>query len=105
MLHDKTSVGNLMAAGNHGAIHCEKYFKRGEPMPVAMVLGGDPLCFFYGGLEAPYGVFEIDVVGGLRGKAMKMVKSKITGLPFPARAGIVLGCYFTPQKRPVHGHT
>ena len=28
-------------------------------MPVVMVLGGDPLCFFYGGLEAPYGVFEI----------------------------------------------
>ena len=54
----------LMAAGHHGAIHCEKYFKRGEPMPVAMVLGGDPLCFFYGGLEAPYGTFEIDVVGG-----------------------------------------
>ncbi len=68
MVHDKNSVGMLMAAGHHAAIHCEKYFKRGEPMPVAMVLGGDPLCFFYGGLEAPYGVFEIDVVGGLRGR-------------------------------------
>ena len=68
MVHDKTSVGMLMAAGHHAAIHCEKYFKRGEPMPVVMVLGGDPLCFFYGGLEAPYGVFEIDVVGGLRGR-------------------------------------
>jgi len=65
MVHDKTSVGILMAAGHHAAIHYEKYLKRGEPMPVAMVLGGDPLCFFYGGLEAPYGVFEIDVVGGL----------------------------------------
>ncbi len=65
MVHDKTSVGMLMAAGHHAAIHYEKYLKRGEPMPVAMVLGGDPLCFFYGGLEAPYGVFEIDVVGGL----------------------------------------
>ena len=42
-VHDRTSVGILMAAGHHGAIHCEKYFKRGEPMPVAMVLGGDPL--------------------------------------------------------------
>jgi len=28
------------------------------------VLGGDPLIFFYGGLEAPYGVFEADIVGG-----------------------------------------
>ena len=48
-VHDRTSVGMLMAAGHHGAIHCEKYFRRGEPMPVVMVLGGDPLCFFYGG--------------------------------------------------------
>ena len=93
MVHDKTSVGMLMAPGHHGAIHCEKYFKRGEPMPVAMVLGGDPLCFFYGGLEAPYGMFEIDVVGGLRGRPMKMVRGKVTGLPFPAGAEIVLEGY------------
>ena len=103
MVHDKTSVGMLMAPGHHAAIHCEKYFKRGESMPVVMVLGGDPLCFFYGGLEAPYGVFEIDVVGGLRGKAMKMVKGKVTGLPFPAGAEIVLEGYVTPDKRVVEG--
>src|SRR6476619_2985558 len=103
MVHDKTSVGMLMAPGHHATIDYEKYVKRGEPMPVVMVLGGDPLCFFYGGLEAPYGVFEIDVVGGLRGKAMKMVKGKITGLPFPAGAEIVLEGYVTPEKCVVEG--
>src|ERR1700744_2910990 len=30
-IHDRTSVGILMVPGHHGAIHCEKYFKRGEP--------------------------------------------------------------------------
>jgi len=45
----------------------DKAFKRGEPLPAAMVLGGDPIAFFFGGLEAPYGVFELDLVGGLRG--------------------------------------
>ncbi|MEA2824251.1 MAG: hypothetical protein QOF03_733 [Alphaproteobacteria bacterium] len=69
-VHDKNSVGLVMAAGHHGAQHFEKYKKRGEPMPVAMVLGGDPLSFFYGGLEVPYGTFELDVVGGIRGKPM-----------------------------------
>ena len=72
-------------------------------MPVAMVLGGDPLAFFYGGLEAPYGMFEIDVVGGLRGRPMKMVKGKVTGLPFPADAEIVLEGYVSPDKRVVEG--
>ena len=68
-----------------------------------MVLGGDPLSFFYGGLEAPYGTFEIDIVGGLRGRPMKMVRGKVTGLPFPAGAEIVLEGYVTPDKRVVEG--
>jgi 4-hydroxy-3-polyprenylbenzoate decarboxylase len=102
-VHDKKSVGIILAAGHHGAIHCAKYFAKNEPMPVAMVLGGDPLAFFYGGMEAPYGVFEIDIVGGLRGKPVKMVRGRVTGLPFPANAEIVLEGYVTPQKRHMEG--
>ena len=52
-VHDKKTVGFVTARGHHGWIHREKYFKRGEKMPVAMVVGGDPLAFFYGGVEAP----------------------------------------------------
>ena len=97
-VNDRKSVGLRLATGHHGYIHREKYFARGEPMPVVMVLGGDPLDFFYGGMEAPYGVFEIDVVGGLRGRPAKMVRGKITGLPFPAGAEIVLEGYCTPDN-------
>jgi len=100
---DKATVGILMAAGHHGAIHCEKYFKRGEPMPVAMVVGGDPLAFFYGGLEAPYGTFEFDIIGGLRGRPEKMVRGKVTGLPIPANAEIVLEGYVYPDRKLVEG--
>jgi UbiD family decarboxylase len=100
---DKNTVGILIAPGHHGAIHCEKYFKRGEPMPVAMVVGGDPLAFFYGGLEAPYGTFEFDMVGGLRGRPEKMVRGKVTGLPIPAGAEIVLEGYVHPDRKLVEG--
>ena len=102
-VHDKKSVGILMAAGHHGYLHREKYFKKGEPLPIVMVLGGDPLAFFYGGTEAPYGVFELDIVGGLRGRAVKMVRGKVTGLPMPANAEIVLEGYVTPDRREVEG--
>ncbi|MFM9885098.1 MAG: UbiD family decarboxylase [Burkholderiales bacterium] len=102
-VHDRTSVGLLMAKGHHGAIHYEKYCARGESMPVAMVLGGDPISFFFGGLEAPYGTFELDLVGGLRGRPIKMVRGKITGLPIPASAEIVLEGYVTPDKRVIEG--
>lgn len=103
MVHDKKSVGFVTAKGHHGWIHREKYFKRGEKMPVVMVVGGDPISFFYGGVEAPYGVFELDIVGGMRGRPTKMVKGKITGLPFPANAEIVLEGFVEPGKTHAEG--
>src|SRR5437764_3442778 len=83
-VHDRNTIGIVMAKGHHGWLHREKYFKRGEPMPIVMVVGGDPIAFFYGGLEAPYGTFELDIVGGLRGRPSRMVRGKVTGLPFLA---------------------
>ena len=57
----------------------------------ALVLLMTPaLAFFYGGLEVPYGTFEFDVVGGLRGRPEKMVRGRVTGLPIPANAEIAL---------------
>src|SRR6476620_223570 len=102
-VHDKKTVGIVMAAGHHGRIHRDKSFKRGEPLPVAMVLGGDPIAFFFGGLEAPYGVFELDLVGGIRGRPVKMVRGKVTGLPFPANAEIVLDGYVPPDRTHAEG--
>src|SRR6266480_3601986 len=57
-----------------------------------------PIAFFFGGLEAPYGVFELDLVGGLRGRPVKMVRGKVTGLTFPANAEIVLEGYVPPDR-------
>jgi UbiD family decarboxylase len=102
-VHDRNSVGMVMAKGHHGHLHREKYFARGEPMPVVTVLGGDPMAFFYGGVEAPYGTFELDIVGGMRGRATKMVRGKVTGLPFPANAEIVLEGFITPDKKHAEG--
>ncbi len=102
-VHDKNKVGFLTARGHHGWLHREKYFKRGEPMPVVMVVGGDPLAFFYGGTEAAYGVFELDIVGGLRGRPVKMVRGQVTGLPFPANAEIVLEGWVRPDNTLLEG--
>ena len=102
-VHDKKTVGLCMAKGHHGWIHREKYFARGERMPVVMVLGGDPLAFFYGGVEAPYGTFELDIIGGMRGRPTKMVKGKVTGLPFPANAEVVIEGWVDPVKRHPEG--
>lgn len=97
MLRDDKSVTFNTAPGKHGRMHHEKYMARGEPMPVVMVLGGDPMTFFLGGSEVPDRVSEFDVVGGLRGKALELVRGRHTGLPFPANAEIVLEGFVEPD--------
>ncbi|MGE0748019.1 MAG: UbiD family decarboxylase [Rhodospirillales bacterium] len=103
MIHDNKTVGCLMVPGKHGAIHRDKYFARGEPCPVAMIVGGDPITFFSGCTEVPYEVCEYDVVGGMRGKPVECVRGKLTGLPIPANAEIVLEGYIDPKTRVVEG--
>jgi len=51
-----------------------------------------------GGGEVADKVCEFDVAGGLRGKPIELVRGKVTGLPFPANAEIVLEGYVDPQK-------
>jgi 4-hydroxy-3-polyprenylbenzoate decarboxylase len=72
-------------------------------MPVVIVCGGDPLTFLMSSSEMPYGVCELDIVGGLRGKPLKVVRGKVTGLPFPASAEIVLEGFVEPGKLKLEG--
>jgi 4-hydroxy-3-polyprenylbenzoate decarboxylase len=103
MLHGKNTVGFYISPGKHGRIHRDKYMARGEKMPVVIVCGGDPLVFLNSSTESPYGVSEYDIVGGLRGKAMELVRGPITGLPFPADAEIVLEGWMDPNVQQLEG--
>ncbi|TAK47327.1 MAG: UbiD family decarboxylase [Xanthobacteraceae bacterium] len=96
MIHDKKSVGLYISPGKHGRIHRDKYMARGKPMPVCIVVGGDPLTFLLGCSEVPYGVCEYDIAGGMRGRPMDVVLGKHTGLPFPANAEIVIEGFVEP---------
>lgn len=93
MVVDKKSVAFNTAPGKHGRLHLDKYAARGEKMPVIMVIGGDPMAFVMGGYEVPSGIAEFDVLGGLRGKPVELVRGRVTGLPFPANAEIVMEGY------------
>ena len=92
-VHDKKSVGLLMAAGHHGASTARNISSAASRCRSPWCSAAIRSRFFYGGVEAPYGTFEIDIVGGMRGRPMKMVRGKVTGLPFPADAEIVLEGY------------
>jgi len=103
MIHDKASVGFYISPGKHGRIHRDKYQARNEPMPTVIVLGGDPVTFHMACSETPYGVCEYDIAGGLRGRPVKVVRGKVTGLPIPANAEIALEGFVDPDKRRKEG--
>jgi len=103
MLHGKTTVGFYISPGKHGRVHRDKYMALGKPMPVCIVIGGDPLLFLMTSTEIPYGICEYDIAGALRGKPMQVVKGKVTGLPFPANAEIVLEGFVEPGNMKPEG--
>jgi UbiD family decarboxylase len=103
MIHDERTVGFYISPGKHGRQHRDKYMARGEPMPVVIVVGVDPLTFLMAGNALPYGVCEFDIAGGYRGRPLKVVKGRVTGLPFPADAEIVLEGFVHPGNTRLEG--
>ena len=59
MVHNEKQVGYYISPGKHGRIQRQKYFDRGEPCPVVMVIGCNPLMFLASCTEIPYGVQRI----------------------------------------------
>ena len=102
-LHDEKTVGFYVSRGHHGWAHRNKYFSQGEPCPVAIVFGIDPLIFAAGMTELPWGVSEYDWAGGWRGEPIKVIKGPITGLPIPASAEIAIEGFSYPGKTRMEG--
>ncbi|MFL5101022.1 MAG: UbiD family decarboxylase [Xanthobacteraceae bacterium] len=90
MLQDRNHVSLWISPGKHGRQIRDKYFRKGQPCPVLISCGHDPLLFLAGGNELKFGLSEFDYAAGHRGIAYDVVASEIHGLPMPAHAEIVL---------------
>src|SRR5215469_7218968 len=87
-VHDRNLASVHCTKGKHGNMLIRKYHERGEPCPVAVVVGMHPALFMVSGLEIPYGKNEYDVAGGLIGEPVEVIAGPRTGLPIPAHAEI-----------------
>ena len=84
-----------------GARHGKRYYERGERMPVAVTLGGDPALSFAATAPLPDGLDEILFAGFLRRKSIEMVQCKTIDLEVPADVDFVLEGYVQPgEMRP-----
>lgn len=84
-----------MRAG--GIDHWRKYSAKGEPMPIAIVVGAPPLVAFQGPQKLRQGLDELTVAGGLAGSPINVVKAHSVDLLVPAEAELVIEGFVDPQ--------
>jgi UbiD family decarboxylase len=98
MLTGKQQVSLWMATSNrHGRIHVDKHWQRGEPAPVVVTFGQDPLLSpILAGMEMQEGTSELNVAGAIAGEPLRVVRGPITGLPIPADAEIAVEGWVRP---------
>ncbi len=81
-----------------GAAHWREMAARGERMPVAIALGGDPASIYSGSAPLPPTIDEFIFAGFLRRAPVELVKAVTCDLDVPAEADIVLEGYIDPAE-------
>ena len=76
--------------GAGGYQHWLKYKERGEPMPIAIVLGAAPIIQYTGPQKLAFDTDEMAVAGGLAGAPLRTCKALTVDLEIPADAEIVV---------------
>lgn len=79
-LHDHQTLGWYTSPGQHASLMREAYWAQGKACPVAVVFGAHPLVWMPSFLTHPWGCSELDVVGGLFGHPLEVIKGKYTRL-------------------------
>lgn len=80
------------------AKHYNEYKKMGKKMPVAVVLGGDPVYTYSATAPLPENVDEYMLAGFLRKKKVELVKCITQDIEVPADADFVIEGYVDPTE-------
>jgi 4-hydroxy-3-polyprenylbenzoate decarboxylase len=89
-VHERDLLGLWISPGKHGRQICQRYWDKGESCPIVATFGEEPLAFVASTAFIPWGKSELDLLGGLRGKAVEVIRGSLTGLPIPAHAEIAI---------------
>ena len=104
MIKGSRRWAHLWIAGQHGpTIHLYKWDMRGNTMPICVAIGSDIELFHAQGAQAPAGVCEYDLAGGLAGKPVEVVRAETNNLLVPANAEIVIEGEARPGERTDEG--
>jgi phenylphosphate carboxylase alpha subunit len=103
MVHDRRTMGLLAHPSQHAGMMYQKYEERGQPMPIAVAIGTEPVCSIVAATQIPTGVDEVEVAGAVRGEPVELVKCQTVDLKVPATAEIVIEGFVAPDERRSEG--
>ncbi|MQY10077.1 UbiD-like decarboxylase [Streptomyces sp. RB5] len=95
---DGRRMTGLVIPAQHIGMIWQEWVERGEPMPYALVQGGDPAIPFAGGIPLPPGVDEAGYIGALYGEALETVPCETVDLRVPASAEIVIEGHLSLER-------
>jgi 4-hydroxy-3-polyprenylbenzoate decarboxylase len=96
-----TETGMHWQVHKVAARHGKRYYERGEPMPVAVTLGGDPAYTFAATAPLPDGLDEILFAGFIRQRPVDLVPCETVPLEVPADVDFVIEGFVHPgETRP-----
>ena len=99
----RNRLGVLANIHQHLGLQIHKAEQRGEPLEVAIAQGVDPVIMLATQVKAAYGVDELTLAGGLRGKPVEVVRCRTVDLEVPATSEIVIEGRFLPHVREDEG--
>ena len=103
MLAGKRELRIFMAVGRHLWTLHNKAERRGEPLPIAIVIGVHPLFSLGAQAFTPSTDDEYAVIGGMMGEPLRVAKAKTVPILIPADAEMVIEGRILPHIRREEG--
>ena len=88
---------------SHAGVAHAKAKMRGEDLPVAIAIGGDPALYLASQAPRSYAKDEVALCGALRGAPVDVVKCKTVDLEVPAGAEMVIEGYYRADVHDMEG--
>jgi len=100
-LVDATTLVMHWHVHHDGAAHWRSWKEIGEPMPIAICLGGESVLPYAATAPLPPGIGELLMAGFLNGRGIPVVPAKTVPLRVPANCEIVIEGYVRTDAGPV----
>ena len=99
----KNRITDLVQPYQHEGVILSKYLCQNKRMPIAVIVGTDPVTLMCSTFPAPPQVDELDYWAAFTGEPLQVVKCETNDILVPATAEIVIEGWIDPEVRAFEG--